>query len=197
MPGREVVVLREVGRVRDLVAVLKRTDHNGFPIVHVGRHQRCTFFAGRILRRQLLVLLQERVWEHQHADRDIPDTVVERFVGSFTNFADADLVGHDSGEGARVGRGDGGSAGCSVTRPMVQRPRCSATTTAVTHRTDHCCEAAAIGCPFVQLPLPPPLLSAVRCPLSAVRCPLSAVRCPVPAVRCPLSAVRCPLSAAA
>ena len=45
--------------------MLKRTNHNGFPIVDVGRQHRCTFFAGLILRRQLLVLLRQRVWELQ------------------------------------------------------------------------------------------------------------------------------------
>jgi CBS domain-containing protein len=60
-----VVVLREKERVGHLLAVLKRTGHNGFPIVDPGRSGKSTFFAGLILRRQLLVLLHERVWELQ------------------------------------------------------------------------------------------------------------------------------------
>ena len=78
---RKVIILREKERVRDLLAVLQRTSHNGFPIVGGGSNdaearapgdsgQRATepgaaFFAGLILRRQLLVLLSERVWSEQ------------------------------------------------------------------------------------------------------------------------------------
>ena len=79
---RSVVVLREIERVGDLVAVLKRTQHNGFPIVDVGRHNRCTFFAGLILRRQLLVLLRERVWELQGKKEWLPAVSCHRFVDS-------------------------------------------------------------------------------------------------------------------
>ena len=60
-----VVVLKEVERVGDLLALVKRTKHNGFPVVDVGRHQRCTFFAGLVLRRQLMLVLHHRVWEAQ------------------------------------------------------------------------------------------------------------------------------------
>jgi chloride channel 7 len=60
-----VVVLKEVESVGDLWAVLKRTRHNGFPVIDVGRQGQCTFFAGVVLRRQLLLLLKHRVWELQ------------------------------------------------------------------------------------------------------------------------------------
>ena len=80
--ARSVVVLREVERVGDLVAVLKRTRHNGFPVVDVGKHQRCTFFAGLILRRQLLVLLRERVWELQGRGEWLSQAARDRFVDS-------------------------------------------------------------------------------------------------------------------
>ena len=88
--ARSVVVLREVERVGDLVAVLKRTRHNGFPIVDVGKHQRCTFFAGLLLRRQLLVLLRERVWELQGTGERMPPEARRRFVDSA--FASASKV---------------------------------------------------------------------------------------------------------
>jgi len=80
--ARDVIVLREVERVGDLVAVLKRTRHNGFPIVDVGRHNRCTFFAGLILRRQLLVLLRERVWTLQEKGEPLSEEARRRFVDS-------------------------------------------------------------------------------------------------------------------
>jgi len=65
--SNEVVVLRETELVGHLVALLKRTTHNGFPVVDPTRGDdglNCTFM-GLILRRQLLVLLHERVWELQ------------------------------------------------------------------------------------------------------------------------------------
>ena len=80
--GRSVVALREVEHVGDLVAVLKRTPHNGFPVVDVGRRQRCAFFAGLILRRQLLVLLRERVWKLQERGLDLPPTARMRYADS-------------------------------------------------------------------------------------------------------------------
>jgi chloride channel 7 len=63
--ARKVIVLRQVETVGDLVAVLRRTEHNGFPIVDTGRHHNGAYFTGLILRRQLLVILHERVWELQ------------------------------------------------------------------------------------------------------------------------------------
>ena len=67
-----VVVLKEVESVGDLWAVLKRTRHNGFPVIDVGRQGQCTFFAGVVLRRQLLLLLKHRVWELQDCDAPLP-----------------------------------------------------------------------------------------------------------------------------
>ena len=55
--ARDVVVLSEVEQVGDLIGVLKGTKHNGFPIVDG------SYFGGLILRRQLVVLLHERVWQ--------------------------------------------------------------------------------------------------------------------------------------
>jgi len=78
--ARSVVVLRETERVGDIIALLKRTKHNGFPVVDPGRHQRCTFFAGLILRRQLLVLLHERVWEAQAKGEWMAKESRNRFV---------------------------------------------------------------------------------------------------------------------
>ena len=68
--AKHVIVLREIETVGDLVVLLRKTRHNGFPIVDTGRHGRCTFFNGLILRRQLLVVLSHRVWELQ---RDAPN----------------------------------------------------------------------------------------------------------------------------
>ena len=80
---RTVVVLREVERVGDLVAVLERTSHNGFPIVEESDDRNGSFFAGLILRRQLLVLLRERVWQRQaEGDFLLSGTSRARFVDS-------------------------------------------------------------------------------------------------------------------
>lgn len=105
-----VIVLPEVVQVGFLVGVLDNTTHNGYPVVRLdvaslpsdqdeGDHLDQTTvntgkskFCGLILRRQLMVLLQERVWEYQHAEKELPSKLVERYVGSFTDFADADLV---------------------------------------------------------------------------------------------------------
>ena len=80
--ARTVVVLKEVERVGDLLAVLKKTGHNGFPIVDVGQHSRCTFFCGLLLRRQLLVLIRERVWDHLNHDLPLPPELRTKFLCS-------------------------------------------------------------------------------------------------------------------
>lgn len=85
--GRSVIVLRECERVGDLVAILKGTTHNGFPIVEGGEvggdEQESTFFTGLILRRQLLVLVRERVWRMQEAGvYQLPPPVRTRFIDS-------------------------------------------------------------------------------------------------------------------
>lgn len=102
-----VIVIPEVIKIDFLIGLLDNTAHNGFPVVRIedkADEQQALLkgkakFCGMILRRQLLVLLQERVWEFQRAEKDIPAKVMERFVGSFTSFADANLV---EGEHAKV-----------------------------------------------------------------------------------------------
>ena len=102
--ARSVVVLREVERVGDLVAVLKRTHHNGFPVVQK-KHSKT--LCGLILRRepthtrtarvrapvgaatsrvraggaagQLLFLLQHRVWRY---NGQVPQSVVVNYISS-------------------------------------------------------------------------------------------------------------------
>ena len=101
-----VIVLPEVAQVDFLAKIIDTTSHNGFPVVRLDHStlkmasasdasmmRSKAKFCGMILRRQLLVLLQERVWEYQHKDKDPPQRVIERFVGSFSTFADADLGG--------------------------------------------------------------------------------------------------------
>jgi len=80
--ARSVVVLRERERVSDLLAVLERTEHNGFPIIDPGCHNEGTFFAGIILRRQLLPLFQDRIWELQDRGAPLSETNVHHFVDS-------------------------------------------------------------------------------------------------------------------
>jgi len=77
-----VVVLREVERVGDVFAVLKRTRHSGFAVVDVGQCNDCTFFSGLILRRHLLVLLKKRIWEYQAQGLAEPAAARLAFVSS-------------------------------------------------------------------------------------------------------------------
>ena len=46
--ARNIVVLKEVELVGDVYAVLKRTRHGGFPVIDVGRQQRCDEFIRRM-----------------------------------------------------------------------------------------------------------------------------------------------------
>ena len=48
-----------------LAAVSGDDEPHGERQEDVGRHRRCAFFAGLILRRQLLVLIREQVWKLQ------------------------------------------------------------------------------------------------------------------------------------
>ena len=84
--SRGVIVLREVERVGDLLAVLRRTTHSGFPVVDIGPQKDKTFFSGLILRRHLYTLLQHRVWELQANGDPLPIEAERDFVGSARNF---------------------------------------------------------------------------------------------------------------
>jgi len=91
--ARSVVVLKEVEKVGDLLAVLKRTTHNGFPIVDVGQHSRCTFFVGLLLKRQLLAVLRERTWELQAKGVSLSEHGRARFMGSaFTKSTEESII---------------------------------------------------------------------------------------------------------
>jgi len=96
--NKSVVVLREVETVADILAVLRRTEHNGFPIVDID--ERGVYFAGLILRRQLLVLLSERVWRLQEQGVfELPPASRDRFVDSaFARLASLDGLGEDEQE---------------------------------------------------------------------------------------------------
>jgi hypothetical protein len=64
-------------------------------------------FCGLVLRRQLIVLLQERIWELQaDGDHEVPQHVIERFVGSFTSFADENLGAIGTAKLAKLTRAD-------------------------------------------------------------------------------------------
>ena len=80
--AKHVIVLREIETVGDLVVLLRKTRHNGFPIVDTGRHGRCTFFNGLILRRQLLVVLSSGVGAAaRRAERAAPSGDPTRVCG--------------------------------------------------------------------------------------------------------------------
>ena len=69
-------------RVRDLLAVLKRTRHCGFPVVDVSDEHGLPYFSGLILRRQLLSLLHSRVWLYQREGGELPGELKGRFLSS-------------------------------------------------------------------------------------------------------------------
>ena len=83
------VCLIEVPTVRDVVHALQSTNHNGFPVLSgscltmQSSANESTCLSGLILRRQLLVLLHERVWESQLRGEKLKDAVKERFITSF------------------------------------------------------------------------------------------------------------------
>jgi len=68
--------------VRDLLAVLKRTRHCGFPVVDVSDEHGLPYFSGLILRRQLLSLLHSRAWQHQGEGGELPGDLKGRFLSS-------------------------------------------------------------------------------------------------------------------
>ena len=79
----QVYVLPERMLVGNLVRVLKGTPHHGYPVVSVdGLAENKPFFAGLILRRQLLVLVKERVWEVQSRDEWLAPEAMRRYVDS-------------------------------------------------------------------------------------------------------------------
>ena len=78
----KVIVLREVERVGDLLAVLRRCRHSGFPVVDTGRSNQCTFFSGLILRRHLLFLISSRAWEYEVLGLAVPINDKLAFVAS-------------------------------------------------------------------------------------------------------------------
>jgi len=81
--AQPVVSLDEVSTVAAVLRVLETTTHNGFPVV-CSAATSPRFVRGMILRRQLLVLLDERVWE-QHEELPLSDEVREAYVESFND----------------------------------------------------------------------------------------------------------------
>lgn len=76
-----VVCIREIEKVSNILSVLATTQHNGFPVLSTDNGEKR--FAGLILRRQLLVVLEARVWVEQQKNLEIPKATREKFVGSF------------------------------------------------------------------------------------------------------------------
>ena len=89
-----VLVVPEVVQVAFLADVLDNSTHNGFPVLKVQDGQHTTKmgakFCGMILRRQLLVLLKERVFDYQLKNTEIPPAVIEQFVGSFSTMSNSE-----------------------------------------------------------------------------------------------------------
>ena len=89
-----VVVLPEVVNVGFLVKLLDGCGHNGFPVVPVaegdaGDSDAATVgrskhrVVGLILRRQLLVMLERKVWEHNYTE--LPEATRHQFIASYTS----------------------------------------------------------------------------------------------------------------
>ena len=88
--------LLEVTTVRDVLHVLESSNHNGFPVVSgscltPGPPTRGTYLVGLVLRRQLLVLLKEKVWEGQTYGVPLAKAAKERFLTSFVVMEHVDL----------------------------------------------------------------------------------------------------------
>ena len=80
-----VVSLNELARVSEVVNVLTSSPHNCFPVVRLDIKSRTggRYVCGQIIRRQLLALLHERVWESQLRKEPISEQTRERFLSSF------------------------------------------------------------------------------------------------------------------
>ena len=94
------VRLLEVTTVRDVLLVLTTSSHNGFPImsgsclssrVKEDGTLASSCLCGLILRRQLLVLLREKVWNMQMHGMPLEPATKERFLSSFFVMAQVKL----------------------------------------------------------------------------------------------------------
>ena len=98
------VRLLEVTTVGDVMLALTNCSHNGFPVVSgssisepinrvpgSGSRSASHNICGLILRRQLLVLLREKVWESQMHGLPLDDSAKQRFLSSFYVMAQLDL----------------------------------------------------------------------------------------------------------
>ena len=92
------VTLLEVTTLRSVVNALKQSGHNGFPILGgscLADEPDATLarpcLCGIILRRQLIVLLKERVWEMQMHGVQLSSSVREHFLTSFFVMAQVKL----------------------------------------------------------------------------------------------------------
>lgn len=98
------VRLLEVTTVRDVITALTSTSHNGFPVVSgsclsasmimdtKGGTSANSYLSGVILRRQLLVLLREKVWNTQMHGLPLDASAKENFLTSFFVMAKTDLA---------------------------------------------------------------------------------------------------------
>lgn len=101
MSSEQLTTLQETCTVGEVLRVLEHTTHNGFPILGQSFETR-QFVVGSILRRQLLVLLEEKVWLAQAEGRPLSDAVREAFVASFMtrDVRDLDTLVRDIAEEA-------------------------------------------------------------------------------------------------
>ena len=73
-----VVSLPNIVKVGELVKTLKTNTCNGFPVVHREQPDR---LCGLIIRRQLLVLLRDRVWQYKGSM--LPLELLQEYIASF------------------------------------------------------------------------------------------------------------------
>eukprot|EP00966_Prymnesium_polylepis_P233059 5390090-Prymnesium_polylepis.1 len=66
----DVVSLSDVSRVRDVVSMLDKTEHNGFPVTTRDEDGK---MCGIILRRQLYLLLLRRLWTHEMYSHELKE----------------------------------------------------------------------------------------------------------------------------
>lgn len=79
-----VVVIKEVDSVGRIMDILKKTSHNGFPVVtnynmNIPHQERFGLLRGLILRHQLITLLKHKCFNDNSQIRLLPDDFTEHY----------------------------------------------------------------------------------------------------------------------
>jgi predicted transcriptional regulator len=80
----DVVSLSDVSRVRDVVSMLDKPEHNGFPVTTRDEDGK---MCGIILRRQLYLLLLRRLWTHEMYSHELKE-LKRQYITTFNDWGD-------------------------------------------------------------------------------------------------------------